>query len=169
MKMTILPKLLYYFHILPLQVPLHFLRLLQNRTFQFIRANKHPRISRETLLTQRLQWVPNIAKYYLATQITQLSLLHATFNTPLWFFLELPNCAPIAMPTLLWLPHNLPPLTLSPLLHHSLQVWDPVWYSACLMSPFPPLLPIANNPLFPPGLDQPQAFSWRVANGFSHV
>lgn len=113
--------------------------------------------------------VLNIAKYYLATQTVQLSLLHATFHTPLWVLLELPNCAPIAMPTLLWIPHNLCPSTLSPLMHHSLQVWDSVWYSAWLMSPFLPLLPISNNSLFPPGLDQPRAFSWWVTNGFSHV
>lgn len=33
-------------------------------------------------------------------------------------------------------------------------------YSSSLMSPFLPLLSITNNPLFPPGLDQPQAFAW---------
>lgn len=82
MKMTILPKLLYYFRTLPVRVPSHFLRLLQNRIFQFIWANKHPGISRTTLLTQGVQGgpgIPNSAKYYLATQIAQLSLLRATF------------------------------------------------------------------------------------------
>lgn len=78
-------------------------------------------------------------------------------------------CPPITMPTLLWLPHNLCPSTLSPLMHHSLQVWDSVRYYTCLMSPFLPLLPITNDPHCPPGLDPTQEFSWWVTNWFSHV
>ncbi|CAI9590159.1 unnamed protein product, partial [Staurois parvus] len=70
---------------------------------------------------------------------------------------------------LLWLPPTLRLRALSPILLHGLQVWDLVCYSSGLMSPFLPLLPITNNPLFPPGLDQPRAFSWWVANGFSQV
>lgn len=49
------------------------------------------------------------------------------------------------------------------LMQHSLQLWD------SLMSPILPLLPITNNLLLPPGLDQPQSFSWWTFPGFMHV
>ncbi|CAI9558365.1 unnamed protein product [Staurois parvus] len=170
--MTVLPKLLYYFRTLPVRVPPHFLRLLQAKFMRFIWANKHPRVSRNTLFAHRLQGglgVPNVTKYYQASQIVPLSMLHASSDVPLWVLLELPNCAPIQPSALLWLPPALRPISLSPMLLHGLRVWDSVRYSSGLMSPFLPLLPIVNNPLFPPGLDHPRAFSWWVAHGFSQV
>lgn len=57
------------------------------------------------------------------------------------------------LPSLLWLPHNLRPALLSPLMHLSLQVLYSMRYSAGLMSPFLPLLPITKN------LSSPQAWS----------
>lgn len=46
---------------------------------------------------------------------------------------------PIPLSALIWLPHNLQPCTLSPLMQHSLKLWDTVGYSGNLMSPFLPL------------------------------
>lgn len=101
----------------------HFL-ILQNRMLSFIWAYRSPRIAHSTPFTHRL-WsglgVPNLAKYYLAAQISQLALLHASNDTPLWVLLELPNCAPTLISTLLWLPHRLRPASSSPLFH-SLQL-----------------------------------------------
>lgn len=104
-KMTVLPKLLYYFRTLPLHVPSFFLHHLQSRILSFIWAYQRPRVSRPTLYRHdRLQGglgVPNIAKCYQAAQISQLILLHATPDIPLWVLLELPNCTSIPLSTLL--------------------------------------------------------------------
>lgn len=40
---------------------------------------------------------------------------------PLWMLLELTNCAPLSIQTLLWLPHKLQPTTLSLLMQH---IWN---------------------------------------------
>lgn len=171
-KMTILPKILYFFRTLPVQVPAFYLRLLQNRLLAFIWAHKRPRVSRSTLYAHRLQGglgVPNVAKYYQAAQISQLSMLHATSDIPLWVLLEVPNCAPVPISALLWLPPKMRPPSASPLMIHSLKLWDSIRYSGKLMSPFLPLLPLLNNPMFPPGLEQPHIFSWWPTHGFSLV
>lgn len=58
-----------------------------------------------------------MAKYYSAAQISQLSMLHATSDISLWVLLELPNCTPISLEVLLWLPqitsHNTKPFNAS--------------------------------------------------------
>lgn len=74
-----------------------------------------------TLMTHRLQGGLGVAniKYYLATQIAQLSLLHASIAVTLWVLLELPNCAPVTMPFPPVAPHNLRPPLWSPLMLHS--------------------------------------------------
>lgn len=141
-----------------MQVPPHFLCLLQNRILCFIWANRYPRVPKSTLFTNRLQGglgVPNFSNNYSAAQISWLSMLHATLDIPLWRLLEHPNCALIAMQTLFWLPYNLCPSTLSPITMYSMKTCDSVWYSGNLMSSFLPLLPIVNNLLFPPGMEQP--------------
>lgn len=79
------------------------------------------------------------------------ALLHATTHVPFWVLLELPNCVPIPMVDLLWLPHKLWPPSLSPIMLISLRVRDLVHYSGNLVSPFLPLLPLFNNLFFPPG------------------
>lgn len=63
-------------------------------------ANKRPRIAKTTLFIYRLQGglgVPHVASYYLAAQISQMTLLHASSDVPLWVLLELPNCAPLSI------------------------------------------------------------------------
>lgn len=80
-------------------------------------------------------------------------MLQTTSDIPLWVLLEVPNCAPVPISSLLWLPPKLRPPSVSPLMAHSLKLWDTVWYSGGLMSPF---LPLLNNPMFLSGLEQPR-------------
>lgn len=82
--------------------------------------------------------------------MSQLTLVHASSDIPLGVLIELPNCAPLSIQVLLRLPQKLRQTSLSPLMQHSLKLWDSVRYSISLMSHFLPLLPITNNPLFPP-------------------
>lgn len=42
-------------------------------------------------------------------------------------------------------------------------------YSSNRMPLFLPLMPIINNSLFPPGLEQPSVYSWWISQGFTQV
>lgn len=137
-----------------IRVPAYCLSLLQNRISFFIWAYKCPRFAHSSLFIHKLQGglgVPNVAKYYLAAQISQLAMLNATQNIPLWVLLELPSCVPTPVSALLWLPHRPHPSPSRPLMLHSLQLWDSVHYSDNLISLFLPLLSLLNNPVFPWG------------------
>lgn len=137
---------------------------------RFIWANKRPRISKANLFTHRLQGglgVPQVTKYYLAAQISQLSLLHASSNVPLWVLLELPNCAPLLMQALFWLPQKLWPTSLIPLMLHSLKLWNSVDTRAPLCPPSCLCCPLQITHCSSPGLDQPHAFAWWTPRGLT--
>lgn len=90
-KMSILPKILYLFRVLPIAVPAHFLRILQRKTLQYIWGNAKPRLPKPTLYSLRIQrglGVPDFTKYYYAAQLSQLTKYHATSEIPLWVALE---------------------------------------------------------------------------------
>lgn len=85
-----------------------------------------------------------------------------------------PECT-IPLTALLWLPHKLLSPFLSPLMHHSLKLWDSDRYSGNLMSPFLLILPLFNNPLFSLGLDRlsssPETWSllWWSTHRFTEI
>lgn len=95
-----------------------------------------------------------ISQHYLAAQLSQITMLHASSDISLWVHLEIPTCAPIPVSALLWLPSISCPPSLNPLMTHNLRLWDLVRYSGDLLSPFLQLLPLQNNPLFPPQLSK---------------
>lgn len=113
--------------------------------------------------------VPNIAKYDLAVQISQPTLLHAILDIALWLLLQLPNCTPIPEWAPLCLLHRVHSPVLGPLMLHSLKLWDSVRYSGNLVPPFLPVLPLFNNPLFLQCSKQPESFSWWLSHGFMKV
>lgn len=85
-KMSILPKILYLFRVLPINVPAHFFRILQRRSAQFIWNKLKPRLPQSTLFMPRIRGglgVPNFSKYYYASQLAQLTKYHSTKETPL--------------------------------------------------------------------------------------
>lgn len=105
-KMSILPKILYLFPVLPIQVPSYYLRILQQRALLFIWGKVKPRLPKLTLYTPRIRGglsVPNFMKYYHAVQLAQLPKYHATKETPLWVALKAVDCDPLSTANLLWL------------------------------------------------------------------
>lgn len=68
-----------------------------------------------------------------------------------------------------WIPPAHCPKSLYPILAHTLSVWDAIKYSACLIYPRLPPLPLLNCPLFPPGMENPSCFQWWRQKGLTTV
>lgn len=171
-RMTYLPKLLYYFWVLPVQVPSHILCIHQRKIMQFIWGSTRPRIKRQVLYPHRINGglsVPNLHTYYTAAAIAPLSHLHEKHQMPLWATIDLVDSHPIPLASLPWLPRVHRPSTISPCLAHSLGLWDTVKYSVGPISPHLPLHHLLQCPLFPPGCDNPLQFTWWTKNGFVDV
>lgn len=85
-KMSILPKFLYLFRVLPITLPSYFTRLTQRRVLSFIWGTTKPRIPKSTLYLNKLKGglgLPNFLSYYYAAQMALLPKYHATIETPL--------------------------------------------------------------------------------------
>ena len=86
-KMSILPKILYLFWVLPIPVPTYFLRNLQRKTLAFIWGSLKHCVSKHTLYLSKIKGglgFPNFASYYHAAQIACITKYHAKYETPLW-------------------------------------------------------------------------------------
>lgn len=121
-KMSILPKILYLFRVLPIPVPAHYLRILQCWASQFIWGQLKHRLLKPTLYIPRIRGglsVPNFAKYYYAAQLAQLPKYYATKEIPLWVAIESVDCDPLTTTNLLWRCSITNPIT-----KHSLVLWD---------------------------------------------
>lgn len=106
MKMTVLPKILYYFCTLPVRVSPFFL-FPPTKLDTFVHLGPEtPLQSPQVHRPQGGLGVLNLSRYYVAAQISPLSMLYAVSDVPLWVLLELSNCAPISLQTLLWLLHK---------------------------------------------------------------
>lgn len=84
-KMTWLPKLLYYFRVLSIPVPSHILRSCQRRRNAFVWADSRPRIAACVLYSPRLaggQGLPNVQRYFQAAQLALLPKYHADREVP---------------------------------------------------------------------------------------
>lgn len=92
--------------------------------------------------------------------------LYTAQHAPLWVTLETLSCSPVSSHLLLWLSPKSRPALLSPLMSHSVRVWDSTKYSSVLISPHLPLLPLLVSPLFSPGLGSPSAFLCQVSHKF---
>lgn len=101
-KMSILPKILYLFQVLPIPVPSHFLQILQRRVLKFIWGKTRPCIARGILYSSKLQGglgLPHFTKYYQAAHLAQLPKYNALCKTSLCVALESGDCDPCLWPT----------------------------------------------------------------------
>lgn len=86
-KMSILPKFLYLFIVLPIPLPSYFLRLIQRNVMSYIWGNIKPHIPKTTLFLPKFSGelgIPHFSSYYYAAQRAQLPKYHAAKETPLW-------------------------------------------------------------------------------------
>lgn len=121
--MSYLPKLLYFFRVLPVQVPSHILLIHQHKLLHFIWGSTCPRISKHILYAKSFSGglsVPNLQVYYISANIAPLSHLHETHQLPLWATINLVDSDPIPGASLPLLPPAYRP-TVEPCLAHSLK------------------------------------------------
>lgn len=88
-KMTILPKFLYLFRVLP--IPSYFFSLIQRRVMSYIWGSVKPRIPKTTLYLPKVSGrlgIPDFSKHYYAAQLACLPKYHATKEAPLWVAVE---------------------------------------------------------------------------------
>lgn len=152
-KMTVLPRVLYYFRSLPIPVPSTFFRKLLSLIYKFIWDNGDCRVAQATLYTSRWQGgpgVPHFLCYYRAAQLVQLYQVFSKTYQPDWVWLEVQASTSLPIDLLIWLfPKECRAIT-SPSLSHSLDLWDTVCKLYPMKSPHSPVAPLFNNIQIPP-------------------
>lgn len=126
----------------PSPVPLHILRILN-----FLGGRTRLQLSRSLLYTPKVRGglgVPNIGHYYKAAQIAPIIQLQEGNLAPLWTLIDVLDGDPIPLSSIPWISPMYRPKSLNVILAPTLSVCDSIKYSALLISPHHPLLPLLN-------------------------
>lgn len=156
MKMNLLPRLLYLFQAISIQLPLTFFSTYKKICRLFIWSSKPPRLNRNRLTIPKLQGglhIPDIQKYYWVCHLSRIVDWHVHSNNKDWVHIE--NVfSPIPLQHLPWInPNKIPKvIKLHPLINTTLLNFK----AACKplqLRPTPgPMTPLEDNPDFEPGL-----------------
>ena len=142
-KMTILPKMLYLFRVLPIPISAYFLRNLQRKTQSFIWSTLKSRISPHTLYLPKLKGgvgFPNFATYFHAAQIANIPKYHVSHEIPLWVVIETINSDPISIPNLIWSTSSNHKIIDNKITKHTITIWERFKMTQGLQSPHVPLI-----------------------------
>ena len=160
-KMTLLPKLLYLYRVLPISIPAHYFRIIQRRVSSFVWGTSRPRIKPQILHRPKSAGglgYPSFVNYYRAAQMATIVKYHAKQEAPLWVSIEAMECDPISISNLLWITPKQRKHITNPIMKHSLSLWDKIKNKHRLMSPSAPLLSFIKNPAFYPAWVYPNSF-----------
>uniref|UniRef100_A0A8C5R857 Reverse transcriptase domain-containing protein n=1 Tax=Leptobrachium leishanense TaxID=445787 RepID=A0A8C5R857_9ANUR len=172
LKMTALPKLLYLFRTLPVPLPLTILPDLQSAFYRYVWQGKKPRVSRLILRRPKKHGglaVPDLALYYKSAQLTQLLQWSSRRGRVCWVDIENDYVAPSCLSQVPWRQISAVERgRLLPTTAHSLDIWSKVKYCMSLTTTTSGLLPLRDNPLFPPwNGEEGRAFEWWLRKGFT--
>lgn len=159
--MTILPKMLYLFRVLPIPVPAYFLRILQNRTMPYVWGSAKPQIQKHTLFLPKLNGglgCPNFAHYYKAAHLASVTKYQANYEIPLWVHIEAALCDPLSISNLLWISQKDRKNVCNPITKHFLSLWDKIKTGNSQQSMHNPLLSFYKNTAFYPAWVSPKSF-----------
>lgn len=149
LKITILPRLLYFFNALPIKVTSSFFCKLQNIQRKFLWAGKKTRISIRLLMLPKRGGIglPDFKKYHIALHITRLIDWHCHGKDKDWVHLE---CGHHMKPISYYPWSTISKLTKK--ISHPLVAATAIWHktaSQYKLATIPgPLTPIVDNPDF---------------------
>lgn len=104
-KMSLLPKLIYFFETLPIAVPMNDLKALQADVIRFIWAHRRHRIPKSVVLAGKDRGglaAPDLLKYYWATQLRRIAAWSTLYAYTRWMEIEKLWIAPIHPNAFLW-------------------------------------------------------------------
>lgn len=141
-KMTMLPRLLYLFHSLPIPLRRDHLTSFQSKILKFIWGGSSYRIKQQTLYLSCKQGglgLPHLYRYYLASRIAQLTIIYSNRKKPDWIQIERQAVLQYTLDYLLWNHSKNRPPILAPTLSHSFALWDNLRSNPNLISEMKPL------------------------------
>lgn len=156
-KMTVLPRFLYLFQMIPILLTKSWFKQLNSYITSFIWGTSFPRIKRTSLEMPKRSGglgLPNFLFYYWAANISKLNYWisrHENKVGPMWVDMELrsdPLLSPISILSSS-LPINLSLKNLGPVVNNSLKIWLQFRKHFHLNQAIT-LLPLVRNHLFPP-------------------
>ena len=108
-QMNILPRLLFVFQSLPIEVPTSTYNIISNWLSKFIWQNRRPRIRLKRLLCTKENEVldlPNLKKYCWAPQFRSLVVWISQDNDTIWVGMEQKDCLNLSLDTIPFLSQN---------------------------------------------------------------
>lgn len=171
-KMSILPKFLYFFQSIPLPLPASFFAILKKTFTRFIWNNKRPRL-RLSLLYLPFERgglkVPNLKLYYWAAQLCSAMYYFTVTDSPAWLDIE-NNGITIPLQSYLYSSSikMLKKTTHNPFLRNTITVWYEAHNFLDEAITMSGLTPIWGNTNFAPGRSDKGFKNW-MNKGISQV
>uniref|UniRef100_A0A6I8RW77 Reverse transcriptase domain-containing protein n=1 Tax=Xenopus tropicalis TaxID=8364 RepID=A0A6I8RW77_XENTR len=128
-KMNVMPRILYLFRTIQVQLPATYLKTLQSQMNNFIWANKKPRTASKIIqhsTTRGGLGVPSLVHYYRATLLDTAVQMHSPQQTKSWLDIENSFLNNITIPQILWIPKAQRPETpqILPITRTTILNWD---------------------------------------------